>query len=55
MVFPIIITIALFIIIIMSSEFKVRVALESDYVLLADFNILMAKETEAKDLDREVV
>ena len=36
----------------MSKEsFKVRVAVESDHVLLADFNIWMAKETENKDLN----
>ena len=40
----------------MSKEsFKVRVAVESDYVLLADFNIWMAKETESKELNQELV
>ena len=37
------------------SSFKVRVAIESDYMLLADFNIWMAKETEDKDLNPDVV
>jgi hypothetical protein len=35
--------------------FKVRVAEEKDYILLADFNIWMAKETEGKDLNQELV
>jgi hypothetical protein len=35
--------------------FKVRVAIEQDHILLADFNIWMAKETESKDLNQELV
>ena len=31
--------------------FRVRVAIEADHVLLADFNVWMAKETESKDLN----
>ena len=35
--------------------FRVRVAEEKDSNLLADFNIWMAKETENKDLNPELV
>jgi len=35
--------------------FKVRLAVESDSNLLADFNIWMAKETEEKDLNPDLV
>ena len=34
--------------------FKVRVAVESDYLTLENFNIWMAKETEGKDLNEEL-
>ncbi len=37
------------------SGFKVRVAVEQDSDLLADFNIWMAKETEDKELDPALV
>ncbi len=36
-------------------SFKVRLAVESDSLLLADFNIWMAKETEDKDLNPDLV
>ena len=39
----------------MSSTFTVRVAVEADSNILADFNIWMAKETESKDLNQDLV
>ncbi len=36
-------------------SYKVRLAVESDSLLLADFNIWMAKETEDKDLNPDLV
>lgn len=37
------------------SQFEIRVATESDATTIAQFNILMAKETENRDLDATVV
>lgn len=39
----------------MATPFTVRYAVEPDYMLLADFNIFMAKETEGKDLNPDLV
>jgi hypothetical protein len=37
------------------SAFTVRFALEPDYITLANYNLWMAKETEDKDLNEDLV